>query len=58
MANNGHMTEEEKFLESLDAEEMDQLRAAVASVLIEKTDFDIDTIYSLVFHEGRRIIWS
>ncbi len=58
MANNGHMTEEEKLLESLDAEEMDQLMAAVASVLIEKTDFDIDTIYSLVFHEGRRIIWS
>lgn len=58
MANTGNITEEEMLLESLDAEEMDELRSAVASVLIEKTDFDIDTIYSLVFHEGRRIIWS
>ena len=58
MAETGHKTDEERLLESLDAEEMDHLRSAVASVLIEQTDFDLDTIYSLVFHEGRRIIWS
>ncbi|MEJ2313545.1 MAG: hypothetical protein P8Y85_01930 [Nitrospirota bacterium] len=58
MATTGYMTEEERLLGSLGAEEMDHLRSAVASVLIEQTDFDLDTIYSLVFHEGRRIIWS
>jgi hypothetical protein len=58
MAQTGYMTEEEKILEDFDTEEMDRMRSAVASVLIEHTDFDLDTIYSLVFHEGRRIIWS
>jgi hypothetical protein len=58
MAKTEHMTEEEQLFESLEAEEMDHLRSVIASVLIEQTDFDLDTIYSLVFHEGRRIIWS
>ncbi|MGD2079977.1 MAG: hypothetical protein PVG55_00770 [Nitrospirota bacterium] len=58
MAKTEHMTEEEQLFESLEAEEMDHLRSVIASVLIEQTDFDLDTIYSLVFREGRRIIWS
>ncbi len=43
--------------ELLDASEMDSLREALVVVLLENTDMDTDTVYSLVFHEGRKIMW-
>jgi hypothetical protein len=43
--------------ELLDATEMEGFKSALVMVLLENTDLDTDTVYSLVFHDGRKIIW-
>ncbi len=48
----------EDFVEYLDSEELDGLRAVLVSILMENTDFDADTIYSFVYNGGRKIIWT
>jgi hypothetical protein len=40
-----------------DAEDLDGLRAVLASMLLDHTDIDIDSIYSLLFESGSRITW-
>jgi hypothetical protein len=57
MAEIGSNADIKELLECMDATEMDGFRTALASVLLEDTDMDTDTIYSLVFHDGREIIW-
>lgn len=58
MAEIGPKTDMEELVESFDVAEQDCFRSALVSILIESTDFDIDTIYALVFCGGRKIIWS
>lgn len=43
--------------EHLAEEHMDALSAALIRMLIEGTDMDKDEIYSLVFKDGREIVW-
>jgi hypothetical protein len=43
--------------EQLNAEEMDALRAALASILMETGDIAADEVYSLVFSDGARLTW-
>lgn len=38
-------------------EDLDGLRAALASFLMDNTDLDMDNIYSLLFESGSKIIW-
>ena len=48
----------EDFVEHLNSEEFDGLRAVLVAILMENTEFDADTIYSFVYNGGRRIIWT
>ena len=48
----------EEFVEYLDFEEIDGLRAVLVAILMENTEFDADTIYSFVYNGGRKIIWT
>jgi len=43
--------------EMLNAEEMDALRAALASILMQNGDIAADEVYSLVFLDGGRLTW-
>jgi hypothetical protein len=43
--------------QSLNAEEMDALRAALASILMQTGDIAPDEVYSLVFSDGARLTW-
>lgn len=40
-----------------DFDETEGVRTALAYMLLENTEMDLDTVYSLVFHEGHQIIW-
>ncbi len=46
------------LMDYLNAEELDALKNTLAMLLLENTDIDIDDVYSLVFRNGRKIIWS
>lgn len=41
----------------LDGEELDAIKALLAYLLMDSTSMDRDTIYSLVFQEGKKILW-
>jgi|Deesub1362A_J573_1020465.scaffolds.fasta_scaffold00165_3 hypothetical protein len=43
--------------EYLDADELDAVRTVLAYILMKNTDLDGETIYSLVFQGGDKIIW-
>lgn len=58
MAQIGPTTDIRELLEYLDATELDDLRSAFAAILLEHTDLEVEDIYSLVFSNGRKIIWS
>ena len=38
-------------------DETEGVRTALAYMLLENTEMDLDTVYSLVFHEGQHIVW-
>lgn len=46
-----------EYLEHMDPDELDSVRALLAYVLMRSTDMDEDDIYALVFQEGKKIIW-
>jgi hypothetical protein len=48
----------EEFVDYLDSEKLDGLRAVLVAILMENTEFDADTIYSFVYNGGRKIIWT
>ncbi len=58
MAELGPNEDMREILENIETAELDSFRLALASVLIEHTDLSVETIYSLAFYEGRKIIWS
>jgi hypothetical protein len=41
----------------LDSEEADDVKSMLLYVLVRSTDLQLDTIYSLVFEDGRKITW-
>lgn len=41
----------------LDEDEVDDLRASMAFILMESTELEDDYIYSLVFSGGQNITW-
>lgn len=45
------------YHEHMDDEEMDVLMAALAYLLIEHTDMDMEDVYSILFRSGGGIIW-
>ena len=49
--------QESDILEPLDTLEQDDVRAILASVLMQETDLDVDNIYSLLFQDGSAIMW-
>jgi hypothetical protein len=53
----GNVPESDDIIESLDALEQDDVRALLASVLMQETDLDADNIYSLLFQDGSAIMW-
>lgn len=40
-----------------DFDEIEGVRTALAYMLLENTEMDLDTVYSLIFHKGKQIIW-
>ena len=42
----------------LDNEELDAIKTLLVSVLMKDTPLDRDEIYSYIFGEGKKIIWS
>lgn len=44
-------------LVGFDTEELDELKSALVGVLIETPSIGVEEAYSLVFKEGRKIIW-
>jgi hypothetical protein len=44
--------------ESLEEEELDVLKSLLVYILIRKSSFEKEDIYSLVFGGGRRILWN
>jgi hypothetical protein len=38
-------------------DEIEGVRTALAYMLLENTDMDLDSVYSLVFYDGQKIIW-
>jgi hypothetical protein len=44
--------------EKLDEDELDMLKSLLVYVLIRKSSFEKEDIYSLVFGGGRRITWN
>ncbi|GAB4388876.1 MAG: hypothetical protein Kow0025_10800 [Thermodesulfovibrionales bacterium] len=45
------------YIEHMDPDELDSVRALLAYVLMRSTDMDGDEIYDLVFQEGKKITW-
>ena len=43
--------------ENLSPEDIDDLKAALAYLLMDNTGIEPDEVYSLVFHDGSKIIW-
>lgn len=43
--------------EQSSSEELDGLRAMLAFILMDSTDMELDSIYSLLFRDGSRITW-
>lgn len=41
----------------MDEDDMDDIKVAIAYMLMRNTDMDKEMIYSIVFEEGDRIIW-
>jgi hypothetical protein len=40
-----------------DYDEIESVRTALAYMLLENTEMDLDTVYSLIFHKGKKINW-
>ncbi len=38
--------------------ELPELRAALVQILFEQTDLELDRVYSLVYNDGRKILWN
>ena len=53
----GYQAISPEFMDYLDADEIDAVKAIFAYMLLDGTDLDGDTVYSLVFQGGRKIIW-
>jgi hypothetical protein len=45
------------FEEHPETEEIDNIRTMLTYILINNTDLDLDTIYSIVFKDGGNITW-
>jgi len=55
------LSDELAFLESSESlreDELDILKSLLVYLLVRKTSFDKEDIYSVVFGGGRRIIWN
>lgn len=46
-----------ELIDYLDADDVDAVKALFAYMLLEGTDLDRDTVYSLVFQGGGKIVW-
>ncbi len=44
--------------DSLDEDELDVLKSLLVYILIRKSSFEREDIYSLVFGGGKRILWN
>jgi hypothetical protein len=45
------------LMEYLEEDEVDNIKALLAYMLLENTGLDDDRVYSLVFHSGKKITW-
>jgi hypothetical protein len=44
--------------ESLDEDELDILKSLLVYILLKKSSFEKEEIYSLVFGGGKRVVWN
>jgi hypothetical protein len=44
--------------ESLDEDELDILKSLLVYILLKKSSFEKEEIYSLVFGGGKRVVWQ
>ncbi len=47
-----------EYSHSLEEDELDVLKSLLVYILLRKSSFEREEIYSLVFGGGRRIIWN
>lgn len=46
-----------ELIDYFDGDELDDVKTLLAYLLMDGTNLDRDTVYSLVFQSGKKIIW-